>query len=90
MTEVIKTLSCIVCEKELESALPEKIQDVNQPYAGTTFFAYGQYGSTIFDPMDGSSLEINICDDCLDKKAKRGMIYFNYDRVPVPWNGRMQ
>jgi len=82
------TLPCIVCDKELESALPEKFDDVDQPYAGTSFYAHGQYGSTIFDPMDGSFLKINICDDCLDKKAKQQAILIGFPKKPNRlWGG---
>lgn len=92
MSEVIKPLPCIVCERTLGSALPERFDGANQPYAGTVFYAYGQYGSTIFDPMDETFLEVNICDDCLDKKARRGFILRggNRDTGLVQWNGRMQ
>ena len=53
---------CIVCGKVLQSAIPGAI---NQPYAGTAFMTTGHYGSTAFDPMDGSRLEIIVCDPCL-------------------------
>lgn len=65
------TLSCIRCDKQLDPALTE---DYNQPYAGTTFTTKGHYGSTFFDPMDGSSLEINICDACLEAAEAKGQI----------------
>jgi hypothetical protein len=41
----------------------------NQPAEGTAFQSQGHYGSTVFDPMDGSYIEINVCDDCLRKHA---------------------
>lgn len=62
-----KTLPCFCCNKKLTPALSE---EENQPYNGTKFFSYGHYGSTYFDPMDGSCLEINICDQCLREKEK--------------------
>lgn len=66
------TLDCIVCGKKLEPTfcdpLPGPVS--NQPSEATYFISYGQYGSTIFDPMDGQFIEINICDVCL--AAKRG------------------
>lgn len=37
---------------------------------GTAFRIYGHYGSTVFDPMDGSSLEIVICDECLELRME--------------------
>ncbi len=59
MSEV-KPLPCIICGKELESTFER------QPYGATTFYAPGQYGSTVFDPIgESAKLTINICDLCL-------------------------
>lgn len=60
-----KQLPCIVCDKALKPAIYD---DINQPSRATTFISYGQYGSTFFDPMDGSYLELNVCDVCLERK----------------------
>ncbi len=68
----MKQLNCIVCNKELEPALPEP--EHNQPYGGTSFTSQGHYGSTVWDPMDGSSLEINVCDECLVKAAYKDQV----------------
>lgn len=57
-------LPCIVCDKPLRPAVD---QSINQPAHGVVFETYGHYGSTFFDPTDGSKLEINICDDCLKR-----------------------
>lgn len=62
-------LPCIVCGSELDNVGIET--EVNQPYAGTAFTSYGHYGSTVFDPMDRSHLEINVCDNCLVANAGR-------------------
>jgi hypothetical protein len=67
-----RILGCFKCGKELESAFPPEHTDDNQPYAGTTFVSHGHYGSTAFDAMDGSFLELNICDDCL--RANRDQV----------------
>ena len=64
----IPTLPCIVCGVVLMSALPDGSD--NQPASGTAFFTHGHYGSTVFDPMDNSWLEINICDSCLIDHAQ--------------------
>ena len=64
----MSALPCIVCHKALE---PVNNTTVNQPNGGTSFCTPGHYGSTAFDPMDGSILEINICDLCLVEAAKR-------------------
>jgi hypothetical protein len=38
---------------------------------GTVFRTYGNYGSTVFDPMDSTFLEITICNPCLESKLDR-------------------
>lgn len=71
------TLACIVCRSELESAIPVPppfAEDGNQPSEGTAFQSYGHYGSTAFDPMDGSRIEVNICDECLTKAGREGLV----------------
>lgn len=67
------TVPCIVCKKPLDDAFNGMTH--NQPYPGTAFMSYGHYGSTYFDPMDGSSIEINVCDDCL--RANEDLIVRN-------------
>lgn len=59
--------NCIICETEVDNwdiAYPEG-SNVVHPIGGTAFRTYGHYGSTMFDPMDASFLEIVICDTCL-------------------------
>lgn len=53
--------NCVVCDKELDN-----IQDEGgfQPYGGISFRSYGHYGSCRFDPMDGSWVELVLCDEC--------------------------
>jgi hypothetical protein len=67
-----KTLPCIICNRELENVVPAS--EGNQPYGGTAFFTHGHYGSTYFDPVDGTALEINLCDDCLRIADKQGKV----------------
>lgn len=55
-------LDCFVCGRGLQNVMDD-VQ--NQPNDAVCFVAYGQYGSGVFDPMDRSWLEINICDQCL-------------------------
>ncbi len=62
---------CIICGKELPNV---EMDCENQPYGGTAFSSGGHYGSTAFDPMNGSSLEINFCDLCLVKAGKDGKV----------------
>jgi len=73
-------LDCIVCGKRL----PNVMDDVeNQPYDATSFTTYGHYGSTVFDPMDGTFLEINICDEDLKEASKKSRVLMGQARRPV-------
>lgn len=71
-------LHCIVCELEVENLGQVISGDANivQPLAGTAFRTYGHYGSTIFDPMDGSYLDIVLCDTCLTKR-----IHYTHENI---------
>ena len=65
---------CISCNKELQN-----VMDSNngfQPIKGTAFQSYGHYGSTFFDPMNGTYIEIVVCDECLT--TKKDLIHGNY------------
>jgi hypothetical protein len=70
--------NCIVCETELSNwdiAYPEN-SNVVHPIAGTVFRTYGHYGSSVFDPMDESFLEIVICNACLKDR-----LHYTYEGV---------
>ena len=59
--------NCIKCGKQLDNwdvAYPEGASQVH-PLGGTVFRSYGNYGSTVFDPLDASYLDICVCDSCL-------------------------
>jgi hypothetical protein len=65
--------NCIVCDVEVDNwdiAYP-KGSNVVHPIDGTAFRTYGHYGSTVFDPMDASYLEIVVCDPCLKSRINR-------------------
>ena len=65
--------NCIVCNAELENwdeAYPEDEPTVH-PIDGTAFRTYGHYGSTVFDPMDASYMEVVVCDPCLRNRMER-------------------
>ena len=67
--------NCIICSKEVENwdeAYPEG--NVIHPIDGTVFKTYGHYGSTVFDPMDASFMEIVICCDCLKPRTQHTYI----------------
>lgn len=71
-------LPCIACGRSLEGLFEEQ----NQPLGGTAFATRGHYGSGVFDPMDGSAIEINVCDDCLRLKADAGAVAHYPSTVP--------
>lgn len=62
---------CIVCGRVLRNV---DVGSTNQPYEGLAFEAHGHYGATKFDPMDGSYLELNICDPCLMDAQAQGRV----------------
>lgn len=73
-------LECIVCGKQLRNIM----NDVeNQPYDAASFMTYGHYGSTVFDPMDGTFLQINICDEDLKEAGKKNQVLMGQGRRPV-------
>lgn len=86
---------CIVCSRELREVIEERgmTGTVNQPDGGVAFESYGHYGTTVFDPMDGTRLEVNVCDECLTEAAKKGRVLW-FDRkkrddtcMGFPWEG---
>lgn len=88
-------MKCFKCEQEipiLGPGLEDKEDSVGVNLdEGVRFYAYGSYGSTVFDPNDGSQLVIAICDTCLASRAKAEFIrHVRYSRKTVleynePW-----
>ena len=73
------TINCFCCDKELQnmhygSRLKDSYVYVH-PMGGLHFQSFGHYGSTMFDPMDGTSIDIAICDECI--KLRRDKIRGN-------------
>ena len=72
----MQPLTCIVCDYQPDTAFNGC--ENNQPYKATAFHTRGHYGSTFFDPLDGTMIEINVCDSCLQKAvAKKQILYYN-------------
>jgi hypothetical protein len=62
---------CVVCGTVLEN-----IGDPGfQPLRGLAFSTRGHYGSSFFDPMDATYLEIVICDECMKGDRVRPWTY---------------
>ncbi len=70
MTLTATVCMCIACHGHMQNLDEEG----NQPKDGLEFISYGHYGSTVFDPMNGSYLVINLCDDCLKKASAKGWV----------------
>ena len=69
--------NCIICKREVENwdeAYPEDKPQIH-PIDGTVFRTYGHYGSSVFDPMDASYLEVVFCDPCLKELMESGVVY---------------
>lgn len=69
--------NCIICKREVENwdeAYPEDKPQVH-PIDGTVFRTYGHYGSSVFDPMDASYLEVVFCDSCLKELMRNSVVY---------------
>lgn len=72
-------LPCIVCKKQLKTVWG----DERWPSEGTAFHTEGHYGSTVFDPMDLSSLVIAICDECLTEAGRAERVLLAQDRIGI-------
>jgi hypothetical protein len=69
---IVKILTCIVCDYQPDIAYNGC--EINQPYKATTFLSRGHYGSTFFDPLNGTIIEVNVCDECLRKALEKKQI----------------
>jgi hypothetical protein len=64
-------LPCVVCGEKLRNVMPDAD---NQPNDGVYLETHGNYGSTVYDPMDGHFLELAICDECLVRAGEQGRV----------------
>jgi hypothetical protein len=71
---------CLLCANPIEDLDPVS----NQPSGGVEFLTRGHYGCTVFDPMDGSTLVINICDPCLTTAMQNKLVLYNKMKI---WDG---
>lgn len=56
------TNRCLICEREIQT-------DAISVCGATVWHSPGNYGSAVYDPIDGSTfLEAYVCDDCLQRK----------------------
>jgi len=71
---------CFFCNKEIYSNIGDDNVTVNEIAGGLCFCAYGNYGSTVFDPIENDEfLRIIICDECVQQGSWRKIIDHVYD-----------
>lgn len=77
---MIESLPCLVCGVKLL-----RVTDAaeGQPDDGVMLTTHGNYGSTIFDPMDGNFLLFNLCDECLIAAGIEGHVLAGVDRALI-------
>lgn len=77
-------LHCISCGREMFNLMEDR---GHQPIGGLSFHTYGHYGSSFFDPMDGSAIQIAVCDKCLQSADGKGQVNYaaaeNTERLTV-------
>lgn len=65
-------LSCVCCDKTLRPVHDD--EECPQPEGGVMCTSHGNYGSRVFDPIDGEEvLFFVLCDECL--VTRRESIY---------------
>ena len=80
------TLPCIVCKKDLKG-VSSPTSEPNHPTDALSFTSHGQYGTRVFDPMDGTWIEINICDPCLIEAAQnKQVLHCSKSGAAIPFN----
>lgn len=75
------SLPCFRCGKEMR-----RVTDGGhelQPEHGLHFDTTGAYGTTAFDPMDGSSLNIIVCDECIVAGAREGRVMLDQKYIGI-------
>ena len=74
MPETPQPLPCIVCKKTLTPVFADYSTPSGyvQPNDANTLGSSGNYGSTVFDPLDGSYVIANVCDTCLSTGLEEG------------------
>jgi hypothetical protein len=85
MTDLTLPPPCFTCGKELPAAfdVPDGDFPSTQAWGAVMFSSPGNFGSAVFDEMDGSRLVINICDLCLCRFFDR-VVHSTPARVPKP------
>jgi hypothetical protein len=69
-------MQCIACYRDLEN---ECAPGGNQPIGGLAFFTSGHWPSAVLD--GACTIEINVCDGCLEKAADAGRVLEQVERA---------
>lgn len=64
----MKEVECIKCGKTSRNFSEDGIHPID---SALVFRSYGNFGSTVFDPLDGSYIDIVVCDTCMVEYAKK-------------------
>ena len=70
----VHQLPCLICGVIKDPVLG--CSDQNHPENASCFQTEGKYGSQVFDPGDGSEIEITLCDNCLKRAIRQQRVYF--------------
>lgn len=71
---------CIFCHKNIET------DKFNSVFDAVTFKSWGQYGSKAFGQLNGSYIELHVCDNCLLTHQKDVTYYGPWTiRKPEAW-----
>lgn len=76
-------LACLLCGGPCKRVWERNQDHPTQPYGATVFTSHGQYGSTVFDEVDGTYLQVNIHDRCLVNAAAEGRVWHGTPVAPV-------
>lgn len=75
-----QSFPCLICGRIL---LREMDDYEAQPDSGVMCSTSGNYGSTVFDPMNGERIYFNICDECFKKAGSTGALQITIEAVPI-------
>lgn len=82
-----ESFPCIICGIKLYR---ENEDYIAQPRNGVVCSTHGNYGSTAYDPLDGTSLVFNICDPCLRMTRDNKMLFERRHALPVKVQDRSE
>jgi hypothetical protein len=78
-------LACIRCGRKFTTDAPEGFTEDGPPNEGLLFISYGNYGSTVYDPLGNGSeyLLVIVCDECATVQARAGNVMHVCKPAPV-------